>query len=137
MPHLQTILGQLNTAFSRENRNIDKLVKHRDAFAPGKNNNLGAGVVVSAEMALHGDWIQYLDRIPKSIQEAILSIIFDALGTSPPTPITFAWAPGYDYELTVWQAPNTRSSRGGITLLIKSRYPFDKHPLDGEPPYQP
>jgi hypothetical protein len=133
MPHLQTILGQLNTAFARES--IDKLVEHRDAFSPGKR--LGAGVVVSPKMALHSDWVEYLNQIPESIQEAIRSIIFQALGTSPPTLITFAWAPGYDYELTMWQAPDTRSSRGGITVLIKSRYPFDKHPLDGEPPYRP
>jgi hypothetical protein len=136
MPHLQTILGQLNIAFAREN--IGKLVPRSDAFAPG--NNLGAGVVVSSEMALHEDWVQYLDRIPKSIQEAIRSIIFQALTTTPhPTQITFAWAPGYDYELTMWQAPDTHSppnihpSRGGITLLIKSRYPLDKHPLHAEP----
>lgn len=134
MPHLQTILGQLNIAFAREN--IDKLVERRDAFSPGRR--LGAGVVVSPEMALHSDWLEYLNQIPESIQEAVRSSIFYALGTKPkPTLITFAWAPGYDYELTMWQAPDTRSSRGGITLLIKSRYPLDKHPLHGEPPYRP
>jgi hypothetical protein len=46
-----------------------------------------------------------------------------------------SWAPGYDYELSVWQAPDTRTSRGGITVLIKSRYPDDKHPLKDEPAF--
>jgi hypothetical protein len=131
MPHLQTVLGTLNTAFAKEN--IPKLVAQREAFCPGQT--LGAGVVVNTKMALHGDWVKYLHRIPGSIQETIRSVIYYSLGTTPPTQITFAWAPGYDYEVTIWQAPDTRTSRGGITVLVKSRYPDDAHPLQGEPPF--
>jgi hypothetical protein len=131
MPHLQTILGTLNTAFSREN--LPKLAESREAFREGQT--LGAGIVVHPKTALHSDWVKYLHDIPGSIQEAIRSIIHHALSTSPPTQVTFAWAPGYDYELSVWQAPDTRTSRGGITVLIKSRYPNDKHPLKDEPPF--
>jgi hypothetical protein len=125
MPHLQTILGQLNQAFSKEN--ILKLAEKRDAFEPGKS--FASGLIVTPDMALHKDWVAYLNDIPKSIQEAITGVIRHSLSTTPPTPIVFAWAPGYDYELTIWHAPDTRTSRGGITLLIKSRYPDDKHPL--------
>jgi len=132
MPHLQTILGQLNTAFSK-GENIAKLAARREAFAPG--NALAAGVVVDASMALHTHWQTYLGTIPKTIQEAIRSVIYQALSTSPPTPVTFAWAPGYDFELTIWHAPDTRLTRGGVTVLIKSRYPDDKHPLHNEPPH--
>jgi hypothetical protein len=131
MPHLQTALGTLNIAFSKEN--IGKLVPKRSAFAEG--HELAQGVVVHEQMALHGEWMKYLRLIPTGMQEAIRAIIFNALGTSPPTPIVFAWAPGYDYELSIWQAPDTRTSRGGITVLIKSRYPNDDHPLKNEPPY--
>jgi hypothetical protein len=131
MPHLQTILGQLNHAFSAEN--ISRLAERRDAFAPGRP--FVSGLIVGRDMALQRHWETYLNQIPKSIQEAILGVIRTSLSTTPPTPIVFAWAPGYDYELTIWQAPDTRTSRGGITLLIKSRYPDDKHPLHGEPPY--
>jgi hypothetical protein len=127
MPHLQTVLGQLNTAFSKAE--IDKLAQQKDAFAPGKP--LAAGIVVSPKMALHSDWKTYLDQIPMSIQEAIRSVIFFSLSSSPPKQITFAWAPGYDYEVTIWDAPDTRTTKGGITILIKSRYPDDKHPLQG------
>ena len=131
MPHLQTMLGTLNTAFSRES--VSKLVEQREAFCPGKP--LGPGIVVHSKMALHGDWVKYLNQIPGAIQETIRSVIYYSLGTSPPTHVTFAWAPGYDYEVTVWQAPDTRTSRGGITVLIKSRYPDDKHPLKDEPAF--
>ena len=58
------------------------------------------------------------------------SIIHHALSTTPPTQVTFAWAPGYDFEMTVWQAPDTKTTKGGITVLVKSRYPADTHPLD-------
>jgi len=90
---------------------------------------LAAGVVVQPKMALYSQWTDYLNRLPRSMQEAIRSTIYHALSTSPPTQITFAWAAGYDYELTIWDAPDTRQTRGGITILIKSRYPDDPHPL--------
>jgi hypothetical protein len=131
VPHLQTILGQLNHAFSKEN--IQKLADRREAFEPGRP--FVSGLIVGRDMALQKHWETYLNQIPKAIQEAIVGVIRQALSTSPPTPIVWAWAPGYDYELTIWQAPDTRTSRGGVTLLIKSRYPDDKHPLYGEPPY--
>jgi len=130
MPHLQTALGSLNIAFSREN--INKLVARREAFAQGQTLGHG-GVVIDEKFALHGEWKKYLGLIPTPMQEAIRSVIYDALGTKPPTYITFAWAPGYDYELSIWQAPDTKTSRGGITVLIKSRYPDDQHPLKNEP----
>jgi len=31
----------------------------------------------------------------------------------------------------VWQAPDTKTTKGGITVLIKSRYPDDAHPIKG------
>ncbi|WIW48583.1 hypothetical protein ML401_10875 [Bradyrhizobium sp. 62B] len=132
MPHLQTALGKLNIAFSKER--IAKLVPHRDAFKEGQP--LGqSGVVIDDKMAIKGEWRKFLGQIPIAQQEAIRAVIFAALGTDPATPITFAWAPGYDFEVLIWQAPDTRTSRGGITILIKSRYPSDSHPLANEPPY--
>ena len=71
----------------------------------------------------------YFAHMPGAIHESLRSVIHHALSTNPPTQITFAWAPAYDWELTVWQAPDTRHTKGGITLLIKSRYPDDKHPI--------
>jgi hypothetical protein len=131
MPGLQTILGQLNTAFGRDG--IKELAEKREMYAPGKP--LATGVVVHSKMALHKDWTKYLTGIPMSMQEALRATIYHALSTKPPTQITFAWSPGYDHELTIWHAPDTRATRGGITVLLKSRYPDDKHPLQDEPPH--
>jgi hypothetical protein len=125
MPALQTVLGQLNTAFGRDG--IAELAKHREDFAPGKP--LPAELIVHSKMPLHDDWAKYVNSIPRSMQEALRSTIYYALSTNPPIQITFAWAPGYDYELTIWDAPDTNVTKGGITVLLKSRYPDDPHPL--------
>jgi hypothetical protein len=83
----------------------------------------------------HALWIEYLGKMPPSFQEVFRSIVYHSLSTEPPTPITFAWAPGYDYELSLWQSPDTPPTKGGITLLMKSRYPSDPHPADGTGSY--
>jgi hypothetical protein len=125
MPVLQTVLNQLNSAFGGQG--LHALAANRDAFAPGKP--LGAGLVVQKGTPLYNAWQDYLGQLPGSFQETLRSIIHYALSTAPPTPITFAWAPSYDYELTIWHAPDTPTTKGGISVLIKSRYPNDKHPL--------
>src|SRR3982074_1753694 len=124
MAGFQTILSHLNVAFSRDH--IEALVAKRDAFAPGRP--LAAGVVITEGTRLHALWVEYLAKLPVSFQEAFRSIVYHALSTEPPTPIVFAWAPGYDYEFTLWQSPDTPPTKGGITVLMKSRYPSDKHP---------
>jgi hypothetical protein len=124
MSGLQTVLANLNIAFSREN--IGQIAARREAFAPGKP--LAAGVVIREGTRLHELWVEYLGRIPASFQEAFRSVVYHALSTEPPTPIVFAWAPGYDYEFTMWYAPDTPPTKGGITILLKSRYPTDEHP---------
>ena len=131
MPHLQTGLGTLNIAF------LEKITLaswcRQGLLRPRQGQILAAGIVVN-DKGLTAKGRNIWGRYPP-MQEAIRAVIFDALGTKPPTPITFAWAPGYDFEVSIWQAPDTRTSRGGITILIKSRYPDDNHPLANEPPY--
>ena len=125
MAALQTVLNDLNTAFSKDN--VHRLARRKDAFAPGQP--LGAGLVVQKGTPLYEVWQAYLAEMPGGVQETLRAIIYYALSTDPPTFVTFAWAPGYDYEVTMWHAPDTRSTKGGITVLIKSRYPDDAHPV--------
>lgn len=127
MPAFQTFLGELNKHFS--NDRIQAFAAERqNHFAPGKGLDLT--FLAQEGTPLHRAWRTYLSKLPPSISESMRAVIHAALSTSPPTPLTFAWAPGYDYELTIWQAPDTEETRGGITLLLKSRYPADKHPLE-------
>jgi hypothetical protein len=129
MPGLQTVLSKLNHHFGRDG--IKKMVKHRAKFGTGKP--LAAGIVVTPDHALHKFYSNYVNSMPGSMQEAMRAVIHHSLGTKPATPITFSWAPGYDYEMSVWHAPDTSATRGGVTVMVKSRYPGDKHPLEGEP----
>jgi hypothetical protein len=125
MPMLQTVLNDLNQAFGTQG--IQRLAANKASFRSGMP--LGAGLVVQRGSPLYDAWQAYIKELPGSFQETLRGLIDYALNTAPPTPITFAWAPSYDYELSIWQAPDTPTTRGGITVLIKSRYPGDKHPL--------
>ena len=131
MPALQTVISELNRAFSKEH--INELVARREEFAPtpsvADEKPLARGLVVKKGTPLHGAWLEFLNTMPKSLQEVQRAIIYHALGTKPPTLITFAWMPGYDWALTITHAPDTKATRGGITILTMSRYPGDKHPV--------
>ena len=125
MPALQTAMSKLNTSFTPGE--IDKFAANAEAFAPGKK--IDPGLLAPAGTVLHRALGTYLDTLPGSFHETLRGIVYYALKATPPIPVTFAWAPGYDFELNVWQAPDTAETRGGVTVLIKSRYPADKHPL--------
>ena len=124
MPVMQTMLHELNHKFGRDQ--IQATAARKDMYAPGQQI---VGALIAGGTPLAPAFKDYLAQLPGAIHETLRSVIHHALSTTPPTHITFAWAPAYDYEITVWQAPDTRHTKGGITLLIKSRYPDDKHPL--------
>jgi len=127
MPALQATTGYLNRAFGRES--IRGTAGSRDAFAPGKKLSSGFSSILEKQTPLFKALVPYVDGLPGSLQESLRSAIFYALSTTPPTQMTFAWAPGYDFELTIWHAPDTSATPGGITVLLKSRYPSDAHPI--------
>ena len=124
MPVMQTLLNDLNHKFGKDQ--IAATATKKDNYAPGQQVT---GALISGGTPLEQMFKGYLGHMPGAIHETLRSVIHHALSTSPPTQITFAWAPAYDWEITVWQAPDTRHTKGGITLLIKSRYPDDKHPI--------
>ena len=128
MPRFQALVGELNTAFSKNQ--IGQMVGLRADFAPGKPLDTAlANLAARPDTVEHRTFKAFVGNIPPGLQAAISATIHYALTTEPPTLITCAWAPGYDYEVSLWQAPDTIETRGGITILFKSRYPDDKHPL--------
>jgi hypothetical protein len=126
MPAVQTVVYRLNTAFSTK---LGALAAKRDAFAPGKpltsHAFLEAGVVTEKEKQLHDLVQDFVERVPGGFLEAFRSIVYYALSTNPPTQVTFAWAPAFDFEITMWQVHDTPKTRGGITVLVKSAYTKD------------
>jgi len=128
MPRFQTLVGHLNDAFSAGK--IANLANSKARFAPGQPlAEALAGLAADPTTPLYRAFRDYLLRMPGVHSETLRSAISYALNTEPPTIITFAWAPSYDWEVTYWEAPNTEETLGGITVLFKSRYPDDKHPL--------
>jgi hypothetical protein len=126
MPIFQTVLGELNVHMGKDK--INELAKKAHLFAPDAEPDYG--FLMESHPKAVSAWQEHLGQMPPGIRLGLRAIIHHALTTTPPTQVTFAWAPGYDYEMTVWQAPDTTTTKGGITVLFKSRYPADAHPLD-------
>jgi hypothetical protein len=116
MPALQTLVGALNQKFS-----IDELQNlPLDLFEPQRPlsealDQLGVGGRLEGLTA-------YLNSLPPALHEAIKASVRSALERNPRSPVTFAWAPGYDFELTIWDVAATPATPGGVTILLKSPY---------------
>ena len=123
MPMFQALVSSLNTSFHPDQ--VAKLAARKDDFAPGKALDLS--FAAPAGSALQKVWVRYIKSMPPVIQETLRGAIHQALSASPPRLVTFAWAPAYDFEITLWDAPC------GITVLIRSRYPADAEPNRGDP----
>lgn len=129
MPRMQTAVTAMNVAFG-----ADRIGDLDPApFAPGGD---GAATLseafVQAGVELDEATQRYVDGWPSALVAAVRATIHENLARGGRVPITFAWAPGYDYEVTVWDVRDTSETAGGITMLFKSRYPADPHPLSGE-----
>lgn len=125
MSALQSVFIKLNTKFDPDN--VGPFAESAQTmFAPGKKLDIA---FLGPNKALYRAWKSYMKTVPEVFQETVRSVLHHAVNTTPPTNVTIAWAPGYDHEITVWQAPDSNATKGGITVLIKGRYPGDTHPL--------
>ena len=130
MPWLSTTLGYLNTQLGTE-EHIDSV----DAalYAPGAVMSQSTLTIVG-DQAVAGPLptiVSAVDATPPGISEAMRALIFQNLTRPQRSLMTFAWAPGYDWELNVWESPGSGQTRPSITVLVKSRYPNDPNPLTG------
>ena len=76
----------------------------------------------------HGGQKAFIATVPASMQAAILAVTRENLSRVEPKQMMFTWAPGYDWELHVWESTASTVSEGGITVQVRSRYPGDAHP---------
>jgi len=121
MPLAQVMMERLNSYFTRER--VREL--NADVFAPGADL---ARLAFDNQIA-KTDWEKsVIASIPAGMQEMLRALIRHNLQREKVLSITWAWAPGYDYELNVWECPGTAVSPGGITVLLRTRYPLDVHP---------
>lgn len=125
MPALQVAMGPLNERFSAANIGNAEL-NPPEAFAEGVHL---ADLVEEQAFLPQAAVVAFLKQMPTAMHEAIRAVIHADLGRDKPLPITFAWQPGYDWELTVNDVASTDETEGGITIIVRSRYPRDTHPL--------
>ena len=71
---------------------------------------------------------EFVSQMPQSMQAAFIAILRSNLERDVRKQMLVSWAPGYDWELTVWETTSTGTTAGGITIQVKSRYPTDAHP---------
>jgi len=70
----------------------------------------------------------FVSQIPPSMQESFIAILRSNLQRDARKQMLVSWAPGYDWEMTIWETTSTEATAGGITIQLKSRYPSDAHP---------
>jgi hypothetical protein len=121
MPIMQGVIERLNAVFHRKHiREVDPAL-----LAPGASLSTAARKVGAARALFEREFI---DSWPPALQETIRAAIYSALTRKPRIPVTFSWAPGYDFEVSIWEAAGTQRTMGGITIHLRSRYPDDHIP---------
>ena len=86
------------------------------------------GIIDQLGIVHHAGQLAFIASTPASMQAAILAIAGENLSRDEPKQMMFTWAPGYDWELHVWESTASAVSDGGITVQVRSRYPGDAHP---------
>ena len=119
MPKMQALIERLNAVLSRDN--IDQV--DADLLAPGTSLAVAARKLVVSVSAAEA---RYIASWPQGQQEAVRAALYSALARNPRLPVTMSWAPGYDFEISIWEAAGTRTSIGGMTIVFRSRYPGDR-----------
>lgn len=127
MPRMQEAVTSMNAAFAAERLGLVEA----DAFAADAGLTLAEALQRSG-VELQRETARFVDSWPSALQAAVRAVLHDNLVREGTVPVTFAWAPGYDYEVTVWDVRDTTETAGGITILFRSRYPSDPHPLTGD-----
>ena len=81
----------------------------RDAVRDFSGEDNGAGAI--------------LEHWPDPLRRALRGALESAVERN--VPVTFAWMPGYDYEMTISEWANEPGKPCGITILLRSRHADD------------
>lgn len=124
---MQITVSAMNRAFSAES--LRGLRDGLDAFNPVGGNTLVDALKTVPGVELPDAVLDFVGGWPSALQRCVQAVIWENLTREATVPITFAWTPGYDYSVTVYDVLDTADTAGGITVLLTSRYPRDPHPL--------
>lgn len=121
MPAFETMFNELVFRL----RDPDSITTLRQLLGDGVSL---ADIADQLGLVTHGGQKRFIESTPASMQAAILAIAEENLARDEPKQMMFTWAPGYDWELHVWETSSSSVSEGGITVQVRSRYPGDPHP---------
>ena len=120
MPWIEKALSDFNQALALPNRGELDV----ELFAPGQPIKAAlhnAGVRDQRLWGVLADW-------PESVAEAFKAAIYSGLTRDDKGPITVAWVASYDYGIEIHESKSFDGSAAGITIILRTRYPFDRHP---------
>ena len=127
MPAYQLYLGALNcrTTYDR--------IREFDIADFGPDRELADTVRqlpdlegLATPLQLQREVAEVIASMPPSIRNTIREVVRGAIERR--VAVTFAWRPGYDFKVEVTESLDSSSTRGGITVLLESRYPDDRRP---------
>ena len=123
MPALQAMAGRVNQHF-----NFDNIGETKEQIA----TQLADTTIPLSQIAQQLDVartpaeIAELDKPPRGIAAGIRAVLSDNFAREgDPWEVQFVWEPSYDYKLTVHEAGPSNISRGGISIILGTRYPDD------------
>ena len=121
MPFFQAMAKRANANLTKEN-----LTGRDSPFAePG---SLVAGLreleVVTGPRA--DEEAAFLEAFPSGLKESVRAVLHDNLTSGRPLDVTVAWSPAYEDEVSIFQVADSDMSDGGLTILVRSRYPGDR-----------
>ena len=125
---MQTATSQMNYVFGPEG--LDGFEGSEEGFNPCNGLSLTDALAQVPHLRLPRPVLRFIGQWPSALQAAVQAVIWENFNRKGTVPITFAWQPGYDYGITVHDVRDTSKTRGGITIVLTSRYPDDPHPLD-------
>ena len=123
MPMFQAMSERANARFNRE-----RIHEVDTAHFGLQRNAVATGITLSAlatslGIAMTAAEKKYLNTWPPALQEVLRAALLSAVNRTPRMPVTISWAPGYDYEVNLWESRAAGKSMGGLTILLRSRYP--------------
>ncbi len=116
MPHLEAVIGRGNGLLTRDN--IGGL---RELEIP-TTGPIPDEFLEQLEIATPEE-MEVLKQWPDGVRAVLRGALYSAIKREPdPIPVTLAWVPAYDYEITVSEARGVT----GTTMTILLRGPYQK-----------
>jgi len=118
------VLAELNSAFGGTHPTVS--TDKSELFGP--RQDLGKALMTVMDPVnkeLGGLLAMYVSMMPRGFQESLRAIVYYALTSEPRVLLNFSWAPGYDFELTIWEMVEEAPLHSGMSIALKGRYPDD------------